>query len=244
MELQGLYVLCDAIEKHQQDHHQPDQPHHQDQPQQEENKMEQEQDHHVVETPTIATIPIPTPVEGMDTDTYVKTFNQHLPCRVRFIRNPQTRLGFIIGPGPETHTGWLMKVGVGPKRDLELHVAFQDFLTLDGARRATLVTGERPWMRGSLCAFIHTCYWNWDVTGSVKSKSFYTRPVYDCTEIEVLPDKFVRLSKFIPKNVQHLEKIPRDIDFPWSSPSDCPVAHTWTTLTEAKYRRRLRGRGV
>ena len=176
-------------------------------------------------------------------ETFITEFNKRLPCKIRFNRSAQVE---GLTPGLNSHTGWLVRITQliktsNSKQNFEFEVAFLDPISVDKRTKMVSVVPyeSRQWKLFSLCAFAHTCYWNWDEQGRVSSGSIYTCSPYANVDIEVEKDKYVRLSTLFSAAVYKsfdLSKFPlKDEQFPVSFETLCQ--------DRPSCRRKLPGRG-
>ena len=169
-------------------------------------------------------------------DTFVAKFNAGLPCRIQFPRRAQTP----SSPGPSEHTGWVVEMrythSPAKKRNMNQFnfvIAFPDPLeVVDPFHIQRIPADQRKWKLFGLSSFVHTCYFNWDVSGWVSEGKTYTRPPHPSSNMEMIPSTGenlcspMRLDKLIPtimrmqdpqQWVHLLEKIPIPLPNP-----NCP----------------------
>lgn len=173
---------------------------------------------------------------------FQQRFNEGLPCRVQFPRKVVP--GFmddnktLPNPGPQEHTGWITKMWFDGKK-FDFDVAFKDPLAFDKDGKVVRLPHDlRKWKTFTLCSFVHTCYFNWDVTGSVSLDKTYTRPAQTSLLVELEPSASTNLSHAVVlKDLIPLRKKGMSID-EWAlrlnhvpcpkRHADCPV--NWTEL--------------
>ena len=191
-------------------------------------------------TTTPTTIPDKSPVAADLVALFATEFNKRLPCRIRFGRSAQVEGST---PGLDDHTGWMMQITQTFKRNnptptFEFDVAFLDPISVDTRTKTVSVVPHesRQWKLFSLCAFAHTCYWNWDVQGRVSSGSIYTCSSYANVEIEVEKETYVSLSRFFSVSTVGPSRFPLKNE-------QCPVLLEGLCKDRPSCRRKLFGRG-
>jgi hypothetical protein len=175
---------------------------------------------------------------------FQKRFNEGLPCRVQFPRKAVP--GFmdatktLPNPGPSEHTGWITKMWFDGKK-FDFEVAYKDPLTFDKVGNVMRVPHDRRrWKSFTLCSFVHTCYFNWDVEKSVSVDKVYTRPAQTSLIVELTPSSSVDLSHavlvkdIVPLrkkdiSLEHWSLLLENIECPKRHP-DCPV--DWNELRQ------------
>lgn len=201
----------------------------------------------VATTTTTTATPTLTPDKSSVTadlvSLFATEFNKRLPCRIRFGRSAQVEGST---PGLDDHTGWLMQITQILKKNnstptFGFDVAFLDPISVDTRTKTVSVVPyeSRQWKLFSLCAFAHTCYWNWDVQGRVSSGSIYTCSSYANVEIEVEKETYVSLSRFFSMSMIGLigpSRLPLKNE-------QCPVSLERLCKDRPSCRRKLFGRG-
>lgn len=185
---------------------------------------------------------------------FQQRFNEGLPCRVQFPRKAVH--GFMDGnktlpnPGQNEHTGWITKMWFDGKK-FDFDVAFKDPLSFDkDGKVVRLPYDQRKWKTFTLCSFVHTCYFNWDVVGSVSLDKTYTRPAQTSLMVELEPSASTNLLRAVLlKDLIPLRKKGMSIN-EWALQLkyvDCPKRHVdcpvnWTELNNTMSTDPPRGR--
>lgn len=178
-------------------------------------------------------------MQAMDANTlerinkFQQRFNEGLPCRVQFPRKAvpgfMNEAKHILNPGPIEHTAWITKMWFDGKK-FDFDVVFKDPLSFDTDGKVLRLPHEqRKWKTFTLCSFVHTCYFNWDVTKSVSPDKTYTRPAQSSLMVEMVPSSLSTIVSHavLIKDLIPLRKKGTSIDT-WSLQLEhivCPKRH-------------------